>query len=87
MTKFANAQDPGYKAVSEELRIWIRDIEKRRERARTDIVSGSASSPPKPPMLLTQGSNEDGTVRHYFMGSMQNVGQVFQGTNHANIQF
>lgn len=88
MTKFPDAEDPGYQRVSGELWIWTRDLQKRRNTQRSEV---SASSQIKSGTFPTQeGSKpqfllEDGDVgrptQNYFQGSMTNVGSVFQGNS------
>ena len=88
MTKFLDAEDPGFQRVSGELWIWARDLNKRREKARQETGSASSSLPSKQPQtLLESGIAGKTTGNTYFQGSMHNVGQVFQGGNITLSQF
>ena len=88
MTKFTDANDPGYQRVSGELWIWYRDINKSRTQAEAGTSQFQASSlSSSAPMLLPETGESSSTAKHYYMGSMHNVGQVFQGSNNATIQF
>lgn len=82
-----DAKDPGYLRVSGELWIWVRDLKKRREPVRTRTDRDPTPSSTAHPMLLTQSGDPDGCTRHYYMGSMHNVGQVLQGTNNTTFNF
>jgi hypothetical protein len=87
MTKFTDAKDPGYQRVSGELWIWVRDLKKRHEPVRIQTDPDPTPSSTAQPLLLTQGGDPDGSTKHYYMGSMHNVGHVFQGTNNTTFNF
>lgn len=93
MTKFRDADDVGYKRVSGELWIWAREIAEQQERERAEDATGRMEEsteqlprdPESPlpardqPQQPLDSNQVGGASMHYYMGSMQNVGQVFQG--------
>ncbi|KAK5735516.1 hypothetical protein LTR17_008049 [Elasticomyces elasticus] len=83
MTKFQDANDIGYQRVSSELWIWARDLNKRLEASLPTATVGHAAvgSPTlaQHPRLLLEDGREVPT--NFYHGSMENVGQVFQGSN------
>ncbi|KAK3708301.1 hypothetical protein LTR37_011566 [Vermiconidia calcicola] len=82
MTKFADTEDSGYQRVSGELWIWARDVNKRRNRAFRESDATPPVRPPERPQMLLESSNTaNRPPASYFQGSMNNVGQVFQGSN------
>lgn len=75
MTKFSDAEDPGYQRVSGELWVWARDLQKR---------SQSACLEPQP---LLENNREDHATGNSFQGSMHNVGQIFQGNSIGSFRY
>lgn len=87
MTKFADADDTGYQRVSGELWIWYRDITEDHAKAQASVNQTHVPSSSDHQMLLSGGNNQSSSPKQYYMGSMNHVGQVFQGTNNNTFQF
>lgn len=92
MTKFPSLEDVGYQRVSGELWIWARDVNKIQQSAHHEALRPETFSvlpdvaPDEQQFRIESGSAEDNN-RHFYQGSMQNVGQVFQGSNVDTVNF
>lgn len=79
MTKFSDAEDPGYQAVLGELWRWSRDASRRSKDAlssgQRDIETERSS--PKP----TSGQPTFHSIGNTFQGTSNGSGKVFQGSN------
>ena len=85
MTKFANAEDPGFGLVSNELWMWVQDLDKRRNTAELQTASMPPNLLPEQLQQLLEASKADHSSRNYFQGTMSNIGQLYQGNN--NVQY
>lgn len=82
MTKFSGPADVGYKRVSGELGLWIRDIHRQAQEAAPvgDSAKPSSRTPANDSGSQAERSERNAGPVMNFNGSMTGVGNLYQGS-------